>query len=280
LVTVAPAGVARICLVPQIERPDGVEIHWEAHGEGPNVLLTHHTLWSYPLVYERLIADLARDHRVVLYDPRGCGESSRRGPYDFETDAGDVQGVIEEAGPAAVAIAVGDGVNRVARVAVARPDLISQVLAIMPGVAAMLPRQELKGSDVMLASDSVIEMLLTMMNTDPRAALRTLIASINPDLDEQDVRDRIERVSDYLSFDAATGRAHAFLDDDLSRLVNALGDRVWILHGGPDPLFEGSLHARVAQLFPRAHLETMANGPISRPDLTAARVRAVTRSTS
>ena len=61
--------------MPSVERPDGAEIHWQSEGKGPRVLVTHHTLWSYPGVYAELIEDLASDHRVVTYDPRGCGSA-------------------------------------------------------------------------------------------------------------------------------------------------------------------------------------------------------------
>jgi pimeloyl-ACP methyl ester carboxylesterase len=266
--------------VTKVKRPDGAEIHWEARGEGPTVLIAHHTLWSFPWVYEDLITDLAHDREVVLYDPRGCGQSSRGGPFDLETDAGDVEAVIEAAGEAAVVLAVGDGLNRSARVAAARPDLIAAVLAVVPGTAAVLPRTELQGSGVIAASDSVIEMLLQMLSTDPRAALRSLVTMLNPDFGEAEVRERVDRVADYVSPEAAVGRARAWLADDLSPVVNALGDRVSILHGGPDPLFEGALDDRVTELFPEARLEAVADGPITRPDLAAALVRALAATTS
>jgi 3-oxoadipate enol-lactonase len=262
--------------VATVARPDGVQIHWEAQGEGSPVVLVHHTLWSYPGVYTHLIADLARDHRMVVYDPRGCGQSSRRGPYDLETDAGDLEAVADAAGGAIVAIAVGDGLNRTVRVAAERPDLISRVLAIAPGVAAVLPRGELRGSGVIAASESVIDMLLQMMTTDPRAALRSMISAVNPDLDEPELRERLDAVADYLTPEAGFGRAQAWLDDDAREQLRILGDRLWILHGGPDPLFEGALETRVAELFPEARSEEVADGPISRPDLTAARVRQLT----
>jgi pimeloyl-ACP methyl ester carboxylesterase len=237
------------------------------------VIITHHTLWSHPGIYAGLVADLSRDHRVVVYDPRGCGRSSRRGPYDVETDAGDLQAVAEAAGRGAVVVAVGDGLNRTARAAAVRPDLISHVVAIVPGVAAVLPRGELKGSGVMGASESVIEMLLQMMTTDPRAALRTMIAAVNPDLDEDTLRERVDSVADYLTPEAASGRVHALLEDDARDLLRSLGDRLWILHGGVDPLFEGALATRVGELFPEAHVEEVTDGPVSRPELTAAVVR-------
>jgi pimeloyl-ACP methyl ester carboxylesterase len=261
-----------------IERPDGAEIHWETQGEGPRVLLAHVTLWSYPGIYADLIADLASDHQVVVYDPRGCGRSSRHGPYDVETDAGDLLAVTEAVGDSEVAIAVGDGFNRVARVAAARPDLISDVIAIGPAAAAFLPRAELKGADVLAGSEAVIEMLLQMMTTDPRAALRSLIGALNPNLDDDELRERIERVADYLDLAAVSERVPAWLEDDVSEQTRALGGRLWILHGGADPLFEGALGARVAELFPQAHLEKIAEGPISRPDITAAQVRRLTAS--
>jgi pimeloyl-ACP methyl ester carboxylesterase len=262
--------------VTALKRPDGVTIHWEARGDGPTVLITHHTLWSFPGIYADLIDDLARDHEVVVYDPRGCGRSSRRGPYDFDTDAGDLRGVLEAARGAVVVVAVGDGVNRSVRVAVDQPELISAIVAIVPGAAALLPRDELKGSGLMAGSDSVIEMLLRLMETDPRAALRSVITAINRGLPEDELRERVDRVADYLTAEAAMGRTQAWLKDDMSDLINRLGDRFCILHGGADPLFEGALGARVAELFPNARVEALADGPISRPDLTAAVVRSLT----
>jgi pimeloyl-ACP methyl ester carboxylesterase len=259
-----------------VERPDGAEIHWQARGEGPCVLVAHHTLWSHPGIYADLVADLARDHRAVLYDPRGCGRSSRRGPYDFETDAADVGALAEMLGGVAVAVAVGDGLSRVARVAPARPDLISDVVVIAPGPAAVLPRSELEGSGLMAASEAVIEVVLQMMRTDPRSALRTLIGAINPDLDENALRERVDAVADYLDAEAGVTRTTAWLEDDVSAQVQALGERFWILHGGTDPLFEGALGARVAELFPKARVEHLRDGPVSRPELTAAHVRRLT----
>lgn len=258
-----------------LARPDGVDIFWETRGEGPGVVLAHHTLWSMPAIYAELMDDLARDHQVVVYDPRGCGQSSARGPYEFDTDAADLQAVLETAGGAAVAIAIGDGVNRAARVAAARRDLIDSLIAIVPGAAALLPREELKGSGLIAGSDSVIEMLLRMMEADPRAALRSLVTASNPDLDEEQLRERVDRVAGYVTAEAGAGRTQAWLGDNLLGPLQSLGDRVRIIHGGVDPLFEGALGARVAEAFPEARVEALADGPVSRPDLTAAVVRSL-----
>jgi pimeloyl-ACP methyl ester carboxylesterase len=168
-------------------------IHWEARGSGPTVLIVHQVLWSYPQVYSELIDDLSRDHRVVTYDPRGCGASSREGPYDTATDAG--------------------------------------------------------------------------------TALRSILSATNPDLREDEVRDRVDRVSEYMDPQAARDRAEAWIADDPSEHARALGERLWILHSAPEPLFEGTLAARVAELYPKAHIEQLEGGPISRPGVYAGRIR-------
>jgi pimeloyl-ACP methyl ester carboxylesterase len=48
-----------------------VVLHWAGH----------------PRLLAPLQDDLARDHRVVLYHPRGNGDSTRAGPYDLATDS-------------------------------------------------------------------------------------------------------------------------------------------------------------------------------------------------
>lgn len=251
------------------------EIHWEAQGSGPPVLIVHQVLWSYPQVYAELIDDLARDHRVVTYDPRGCGASAREGPYDTATDVADLLGVAEAAGGGATAVSVGYGFNLAARVGAERPDLLSTVVSIQPAAAAMLPRSELRASDSMAASDSVMELLLGMLTSDPRTALRTIVSATNPGLAEEKVRLRVDRVAEYMDPIAGRDRAEAWMADDPTEEARALGDRLWIVHSGPEQLFEGTLAARVAELFPEAHIEQLEGGPISAPRLFAEWIRRI-----
>jgi pimeloyl-ACP methyl ester carboxylesterase len=262
--------------MPAVRRPDGVEIHWEEQGSGPLLLVVHQVLWSYPQVYAELIADLARDHRVVTYDARGCGASTRTGPYDTDTDAGDLLAVAEAAGGAAVAIAVGYGYNVAARVASGRPDAISEVICVPPAAAAILPRSELRKAEVMGGSDSIVEMLTRMMRTDRRAAVRTLLATVNPGLSEDELRERVAHVGAYVSQESTLERTEAWVADDPSEYSRALGDRLRILHPEAEPIYEGALAARVTELYPEVVVEEVPGGPISRPDLFAARIRRVT----
>ena len=129
---------------------------------------------------------------------------------------------------------------------------------------------------MLAASDSVIEMLMQMMSTEPRAALRAVLAATNPELDEDGLKERVDRVSAYISPDAAHDRAAAWIADDPSEHAQALGDRLLIIHSEAEALFEGALAARVAELYPDAPIEQLSGGLISRPDLFAARIRRVT----
>jgi pimeloyl-ACP methyl ester carboxylesterase len=107
--------------VPLLEREDGVGIHWEERGEGPLVVLAPYAIF-HPSVYDPVATDLATDHRVVRYDDRGTGESSRQGPYDMHTGAADLMEVIEAAGSPAVIVGLGDSCHRAVRACAERPD--------------------------------------------------------------------------------------------------------------------------------------------------------------
>ena len=55
---------------------DGVTLYFEDHGDGqPVVLVPGWTITTR--FWERQVADLARDHRVVTLDLRGAGNSGR-----------------------------------------------------------------------------------------------------------------------------------------------------------------------------------------------------------
>jgi hypothetical protein len=152
------------------------------------------------------------------------------------------------------------------------PDLV----CVQPAAAAILPRSELRKAEVMGGSDSVVEMLTKMMRTDQRAAVRTLLAAVNPELSEDDLRERVAHVGSYVSPESTLERTEAWVADDASEHSRALGDRLRILHPGSEPIYEGALAARVTELYPEAHVEEVPGGPISRPDLFAARIRRVT----
>jgi pimeloyl-ACP methyl ester carboxylesterase len=264
--------------MPRLARPDGVELHVVEKGEGQPVVLAPY--WSgHPGVFEQLLADLSTDHRIVSFDARGTGGSTRRGPYDMETDAADLEAVVEAAGSGVVVISIADGCNRAVRLGARRPDLVAAVLAIGGGPIA---RTKFAGGDAMVASDSVVNAFLEMLARDYRGALRTLLADTNEQMSEEEVRGRVAFQTEYCPQVAAASRVRAWAEDDPSAEAAELGKRLWILTA-PDvagpwlPSLEENRRI-IERVMPEAHVvvREREQGPVSRPDLTAEVVRRIT----
>jgi pimeloyl-ACP methyl ester carboxylesterase len=254
--------------MPSLIRPDGVELHWEERGSGPPVVLVCACM-SFPAVFEDLVALMAQDQRVVTYDPRGTGLSTRSGPYETATDDADLEALLDEVGPAAL-VTFGDGCNRGVRVAARRPELVSAV--ITPG-GNPLGRSVLGNSEGLAASQSVLSALIEMMRTDYRAALRTINSTTNPQMNEDQVRERVDLTAEYSPQDVTLTRLLAWIEDDASEAALAVGDKLWLLHHAHNAWFPLDVLEPTRQALPEAHVEQVDDGPLSRPDITAALVR-------
>ena len=258
--------------MPLIRRPDGAEIYWEERGAGPLVVFVT-AFFGYPEVFEGLIDDLAADHRVVLYHVRGTGKSSRVDRYDLDVDADDLAGLLEDLGEPAVLVPFADGSIRSVRAALRIPELVRAIVS--PG-GNPVGRREIRGSDGLAASDSVIDALVGMMEADYRTALRTMIDTANPQLEEDELRDRVDRSAEFCPREAALPRLRQWVEDDGTEEARALGDRLWLLEHGQNPWFPIAIVERTRELLPEAHVESVEDGPISRPDITASFIRRVT----
>ena len=256
----------------RLRRPDGVEIYWEERGEGPLVVLAAQ-FFGFPETFEGLVHDLARDHRVVTYHLRGTGKSSRRGPYDIDQDADDLAALIDELGGQALVVAVGDGTIRALKAAALRPELVSAVVS--PG-GNPVGRTAATDTESLAGSDSVIDALLGMLETDYRSALRTMLDTANPQLDADGLRDRVNRTVEHCPHEAAVPRMRAWIVDDATEEAQALGDRLWLLEHGQNPWFPLEVARRTRRILPEAHIEEVEDGPLTRPDITAAVVRRLT----
>jgi pimeloyl-ACP methyl ester carboxylesterase len=259
--------------MPKLTRPDGVELHFEVRGEGPPVVFAFGA-FSAPQAFEPLIAELAPDHTVVTFDPRGTGRSTRTGPYDIETDTNDLEAVVQEVAAGAVAVCTANATHPAVRVAARRPDLVTAVVATggQPlGVSAT------EGAEGLAASRSVREAFVEMVRNDYRGALRTLMADLNTQLDEDGVRERVGLQYEYVSQEAALGRLEAWIADDSGEEGRQLGDRLWLLIWIDNPWFTDDMLDRAGELLPEAHMERVEDGPISRPDIAAGVVRSLTR---
>ena len=255
-----------------LERPDGVEIAWNERGEGPLVVLANQ-FFGRPATFEGLLRELERDHRIVTYDPRGVGESTRSGPYNLEVDAEDLEALIESQGEPAVVLAFADGCNRAVRVAARRPDLVTAIVSPAGnpvGLAAV------EGTEGLAGSSSVIEALLGLMEADYRSALRTMFTTANPDWDEESVRDRVAITVEAVPQEAAVPRMKNWVADDVVEEARAVGDRLWMLDDGSNMWFSIETSRRSKKILPDAHVLEVEGGALSRPDIAAGVIRRLT----
>src|SRR5690606_41586656 len=79
---------------------NGIEMNYEVSGpsDAPAVVL-HHPLATNLSTWDALTATLEPNYRVVRFDARGHGKTDApEGPYDFETLAADVVGLMDHLG--------------------------------------------------------------------------------------------------------------------------------------------------------------------------------------
>jgi epoxide hydrolase 4 len=77
---------------------NGTRLHYVEKGSGPLVVMLHgfpDTWWSWRYQLDALAN---AGFRALAVDLRGFGDSAREGPFDFETVAQDVRGLIAHAG--------------------------------------------------------------------------------------------------------------------------------------------------------------------------------------
>lgn len=261
--------------MPLAQAADGTDLHWEARGTGPAVVLMPY--WSYaPDFWEPVSAELERDHRLIRYDDRGTGRSERRGPYDLATAAADLEAVLGAADAApVVALAVMDGINRAVRVAAPRPDLISHVVG---SGGAPIARSALAGSDSMIASNTVVAAFMQQLATDYRGAVRGVVEAANPKLSGDELRARVAAQVEHVPLEAAAPRVRDWADDaDSEEPARALGERLVVQLndsgvGGWFPEAQ-SMVRLLREHLPHARIDVVPDGLYSRPDLAASTVR-------
>jgi pimeloyl-ACP methyl ester carboxylesterase len=85
--------------MPTIDR-DGVKIHYEIHGDGPALILTH-GYSSTSAMWQGQVGALSKHHRLVLWDMRGHGQSDYpQDPkaYSEALTVGDIAALLDEVG--------------------------------------------------------------------------------------------------------------------------------------------------------------------------------------
>jgi non-heme chloroperoxidase len=88
------------------ENSAAIRIYYEDHGSGSPVVMVHGYAQNGHSWEKQEAALLAAGHRVITYDRRGCGASSRPSTgYDFDTLAGDLDVLLRSLGLREVVLA-------------------------------------------------------------------------------------------------------------------------------------------------------------------------------
>jgi pimeloyl-ACP methyl ester carboxylesterase len=85
--------------MPKIDR-DGVNIYYEVHGDGPPLILTH-GYSSTSAMWKGQVEALSRNHKLVLWDMRGHGQSDYPddpAAYSEALTVGDIAALLDVAG--------------------------------------------------------------------------------------------------------------------------------------------------------------------------------------
>jgi pimeloyl-ACP methyl ester carboxylesterase len=248
----------------------GVHLHVETRGSGPLVVLVS-GLWSPPGTFGVLLDDLATDHTVLTYDPRGCGQSPAEGPYDVATDVADLaEAVGEQDADPAVLIAIGSGSAVALHLLDEHPDLADFVVCPSGSPVNLVVGDE---EDSLASSRSVRDLLNELVQRDYRAFLRSIVSSTSPQLDDAGVSERVRLVTEYTPHEVMLARLRAWLSDDAEAISRTAGDRLCILLNERDAWAGPSAAAANREMLPQAEVLEVENGPLSRPDIAAGIVR-------
>jgi pimeloyl-ACP methyl ester carboxylesterase len=128
-----------------VARPGGVRVPWEQFGTGEPAIVFVPT-WSivHSRVWKLQVADFARRHRVVTFDPRGNGGSTRpsdAAAYDETAFADDILAVMDATGTErAVLVSLSLGAQRSLIVAARHPERVEGAVFIGPSLP-LAPRR-------------------------------------------------------------------------------------------------------------------------------------------
>src|SRR4029450_3471640 len=79
------------------ENSTAIDLYYEDHGSGSPVVLIHGWPLSGASLEKQTAALVATGHRVITYDRRGFGRSSKTGiGYDYDTFAADLGKLLKE----------------------------------------------------------------------------------------------------------------------------------------------------------------------------------------
>ena len=248
------------------ENSSAIRIYYEDHGSGPPVVLVHGYGLNGHSWEKQEAALLAAGHRVIIYDRRGFGASSRPSiGYDFDTLAADLHVLLSSLDLRGVVLAgFAMGTGEVARYLAAHGSEQVRAAAL---VAPLLPFL-LKTDDSPEGIDrKVFDGFTARIAADRPAAMKDFMdRSYNIDLlSGSRVSDQAWQNSFYVAISAS---AHAALDcvaaclEDFRSDLAAISIPVLVIHGDQDRVLPyEATSRRLPALLKNARSTIIAGGP-------------------
>jgi non-heme chloroperoxidase len=248
------------------ENSAAIRIYYEDHGSGPPVVLVHGYALNGHSWEKQEAALLAAGHRVITYDRRGSGASSRPSTgYDFETLAADLHVLLSRLdlrGVVLVGFAMGTG--EVARYLAAHgPGRVRAAVLVAPLLPFLLKTDDNPDG----IDRSAFDRLTARITADRPAAMKDFLDdSYNVDLLGGDrVSDQAWQNSFYVAISAS---AHAALGCVTACLEDFRGDLarikipVLVIHGDQDRVLPyEATSRRLPALLENARSTVIAGGP-------------------
>jgi len=248
------------------ENSAAIRIYYEDHGSGPPVVLVHGYALSGHSWEKQEAALLAAGHRVITYDRRGFGASSRPSiGYDFDTLANDLHVLLSSLDLHAVVLAgFAMGAGEVARhLAVHGSARVKAAVLVAP----LLPFLVKTPDNPDGIDRSVLDDITARIAADRPAAMKDFMdRSYNVDLlDGSRVSDQAWQNSFYVAISAS---AHAALrcvtacQEDFRRDLAAISIPVLVIHGDQDRVLPyEATSRRLPALLKDARSTVIAGGP-------------------
>jgi non-heme chloroperoxidase len=248
------------------ENSAAIRIYYEDHGSGPPVVLVHGYALNGRSWEKQETALLAAGHRVITYDRRGFGASSRPSVgYDFDTLADDLHALLSRLDLREVVLAgFAMGTGEVTRyLAVHGPARVKAAVLVAPLLPFLLKTPDNPDG----IDRSVFDGITARLAADRPAAMKDFLdRSYNVDLLGGDrVSDQAWQNSFYVAISAsahaAAGCVTACLEDfrgDLARIKIP----VLVIHGDQDRVLPyEATSRRLPALLENARSTVIAGGP-------------------
>jgi non-heme chloroperoxidase len=247
------------------ENTGDIRIYYEDHGAGPTVVLVHGYLADGGSWEKQEAALLAAGYRVITYDRRGSGFSSRPATgYDYDTLAADLNLLLEDLDLRDVALAgFCHGTGEVIRYLGSHGTRRVRAAALLAPMPPFLPWSHAHPDG---PAPHPLGGFLAKLTADRPAAIKTYLdhyynlavlgGSQVSDQAWQNSFQAAIRVSPAAALGCAAARQEDFRAD-LARIPVP----VLIIQGGQDKIMPPGAAARLAVQLPDARLEVIPEGP-------------------